>query len=230
MAGLMDRWIRVNDYIVNDLGGGPRPWKLAWIINAQKGGTLPFVLLMMAIYGNFSATAWTYAALHGSYGVAWVIKDLTFGDPGWQKRVTVGSGLAAFMAVLGPYWLAPWLLVSRDVNQPPWMLGLASFVYAVGLVLMIGSDAQKHYTLSVKRGLITTGFFSRVRHPNYLGEMMIYGSFAALAGHWIPWAVLAWVWGGIFSANIARKERSMSRYPEWADYVARTGLLLPRLR
>ena len=51
MSGWMDRWIRVNDYITSDIGGGPRPWKLAWIINAQKGGTLPFVLLLMAIYG-----------------------------------------------------------------------------------------------------------------------------------------------------------------------------------
>ena len=229
MAGLMDRWIRLNDHVVSDLGGGPRPWKLAWIIDAQKGGTLPFVLALMAAYGNFSATAWTYAALHGSYGVAWIVKDVVFPDPGWQRRVTVGSGLVSFFAVLGPYWLAPWLLVSRNVEQPPWMLAAATFAYAIGLVLMIGSDAQKHYTLAVKKGLITTGFFSRIRHPNYLGEMLIYASFASLADHWLPWLVLAWVWGGIFSANIARKERSMSRYPEWAAYVARSGRLLPRV-
>src|SRR5262249_24987199 len=29
---------RVNDYVLNDLGGGPRPWKLAWVINFQKLG------------------------------------------------------------------------------------------------------------------------------------------------------------------------------------------------
>lgn len=227
MSDPMDAWIRLNDHISSDLGGGPRPWKLSWIINAQKGGTLFFVLGLMFLYQNFSTTAWTYAALHGSYGLAWIIKDMVFPDPGWQRRVTIPSGLGAFLTVLGPYWLAPWLLVSRDVNQPGWLLFLASFTYAVGLVLMIGADAQKHYTLAVRRGLITTGFFQWVRHPNYLGEMMIYGSFALLAGHWIPWAVLAWVWGGIFSANIARKERSMARYPEWAAYAARTGRLLP---
>lgn len=229
MADGMARWIRLQDLLSTDLGGGPRPWKLAWIINAQKGGTLPFVLALMAHYGVTSATAFTYAALHGSYGVAWIIKDHVFPDPGWQRTATVPSGLLAFFAVLGPYWLAPWLLISRDVQQPPWLLAAATFTYALGLTLMIGSDAQKHYTLACRRGLITTGFFAAVRHPNYLGEMLIYGSFAALAGHWIPWAVLAWVWGGVFSANIARKERSMARYPEWPAYVARTGRLLPRL-
>jgi hypothetical protein len=59
--------------------------------------------------------------------------------------------------------------------------------------------------------------------------MMLYGSFAALAGHWLPWAVLAWVWLGVFVPNMLRKEASMSRYPEWAAYKARTGFLLPRL-
>jgi protein-S-isoprenylcysteine O-methyltransferase Ste14 len=71
--------------------------------------------------------------------------------------------------------------------------------------------------------------FSRIRHPNYLGEMMLYGSFALLVGHWLPWVVLAWVWGMLFSTNIVMKEVSMARYPEWATYRARTGLLLPRL-
>lgn len=227
MTDWMGRWIRVSDVITSDLGGGPRPWKFCWIINAQKGGTLLFVLSLMFLYQNFSTTAWIYAALHGSYGVAWIIKDVVFPDANWQRRITIGSGLAAFFMVLGPYWLAPWLLVSRHVEQPAWVLFACTLTYALGLVLMIGADAQKHYTLAVKRGLITTGFFKRIRHPNYLGEMMIYGSFAALSGHWIPWVVLAWVWGGVFSANIARKERSMARYPEWAEYAARTGRLLP---
>jgi hypothetical protein len=47
--------------------------------------------------------------------------------------------------------------------------------------------------------------------------------------HWAPWLVLAWVWLGVFVPNMLAKERSMSRYPEWAAYVQRTGFLLPRL-
>ena len=60
--------------------------------------------------------------------------------------------------------------------------------------------------------------------------MMLYASFAVVAGHWLPWLVLAWVWLGLFVPNMLGKERSMSRYPQWTDYKARTGMLLPRLR
>ena len=41
---------------------------------------------------------------------------------------------------------------------------------------MTGSDAQKHFTLKVRIGLITDGFFTRIRHPNYLSEMMIFST------------------------------------------------------
>ena len=64
---------------------------------------------------------------------------------------------------------------------------------------MIAADAQKYFTLRVKSGLITDGMFRHVRHPNYLGEMMIYGSFALMVGHWLPWLVLAGVWFGVFA-------------------------------
>lgn len=58
---------------------------------------------------------------------------------------------------------------------------------------------------------------------------MLYFSFALLAEHWLPWVVLAWVWLGVFLPNILGKEASMSRYPEWKAYKARTGILLPRV-
>ena len=135
-----------------------------------------------------------------------------------------------FALVLGPYWLAPVLIVLDDTQRPAWLLAACAIAYAIGVVLMMASDAQKHFTLAERRGLITTGFFARVRHPNYLGEMVLYGSFAMVAGHLLPWLVLAWVWLGVFVPNMLGKEASMSRYPEWSAYHARTGMLLPRFR
>ncbi|MBK6332263.1 MAG: hypothetical protein IPF45_00710 [Thermomonas sp.] len=35
---------RGNDHLMFDLFGGPRPWKLSWLINhLQKAGTFPFL-------------------------------------------------------------------------------------------------------------------------------------------------------------------------------------------
>ena len=94
---------------------------------------------------------------------------------------------------------------------------------------MIASDCQKMFVLKMKPGLIIDGLFSTIRHPNYLGEMMVYAGFAVVVGLLIPWLILAYWWIGVFLVNMHMIEASISRYPEWIDYKSRTGILLPKL-
>ena len=51
---LLSRWLKLRDHLSDDLFGGPRVLKAAWVINAQKGGTLPFVLALMWIFDCFT--------------------------------------------------------------------------------------------------------------------------------------------------------------------------------
>ena len=67
-----------------------------------------------------------------------------------------------------------------------------------------------------------------MRHPNYLGELLIYASLALMVRHWIPWAIRGFFWTFVFLTIIAVQEVSLSRYPGWPDYARRSGLLLPR--
>lgn len=229
---------RFNNHVMYDLGGGPRPWKFSWIINFQKAGTFLFLGLLMWLYADrtpaaTAPAAWIYLAMHGSYGLAWLLKDTTFPDPGWQVRITLGGGLVALFG-LGMYWSFGWLLISGTA-QPDYPLPegawfcLCVSLCLLGTVVMIAADAQKYFTLRVKRGLITDGMHRYVRHPNYLGEMLVYGSFALMVWHWLPALWLAVVWGGLFAVNMAMKEASMSRYPDWAAYRRRSWWLVPGL-
>ena len=65
-----------------------------------------------------------------------------------------------------------------------------------------------------------------VRHPNYLGEMPVYGSFAMVVRQQV--LVLAWVWIGVFAVNMLMKDASRSRYAERPPYSRRTWWLIPR--
>jgi protein-S-isoprenylcysteine O-methyltransferase Ste14 len=222
---------RLTTWLVEDALGGPRPWKFSWVINFQKVGTFPFLALLMWHYDNTSTAAWIYLALHGSYGLAWLIKDLAFPDAGWQKRITIAGGINAFLGVLGWYWVFGWLLIAGHggtypLPEPAWF-ALCITLCLLGTVIMIAADAQKYFTLRVKKGLITDGLHRHIRHPNYLGEMMIYLSFALMVWHWLPFLVLAWVWIGVFTVNMIHKEASMSRHPEWPKYRQRTHWLIP---
>lgn len=224
---------RTAAHLSQDFLGGPRPLRLSWVINAQKGATALWVGGLMWYYGNTSPAAWVYLALHGSYGICWVIKDVAFPDPRWRVKVTLGGALMAVVGVLGLYWLFPWLLISPVLGPrpaaAPWLLASAVALHTVGLSLMMAADAQRHFTLRAGPGLITGGMFRYVRRPNYLGEMLVYGSYAILVRHWIPWVILAWIWGAVFLPNMVMTDVSLSRYEGWAAYRERTGLLLPRV-
>lgn len=228
---------RYNQWIMFDMGGGPRPFKLAWVINLQKGASFPLLAFLMWFYADktpaaTSTAAWVYLALHGSYGLNWLTKDLLFPDANWQGRATIGACLNAVVG-LAFYWAAGWILISgRAYNYPlpdPAWLGLCVTICVLGCIIMTAADVQKFVTLKLKRGLITDGMFTYVRHPNYLGEMMIYGALALLAWHWFAALVLAYYWGTMFSTNMAMKEASMSRYPAWAAYKKRSWWLVPGL-
>ena len=223
---------KFNDYISKDFLGGPRPFKLSLIINFQKFSTFFFVGGLMIYFQHFSTAAWVYLALHGSYGFCWILKHLIFRDKSWEVPVTIGGGIMSFLLVLGPYWVAPYLLISgilgSDYQHPFNELLMGVIVmHTLGIAIMMVSDAQKHFTLKNQSGLITTGMFKYIRHPNYLGEIMIYSSYALIVGHWLPWVILAWVWLMYFATNIKMKEASMSRYPEWAAYKKGTKYLIP---
>ena len=166
-----------------------------------------------------------------TYGVVWLIKGLTFPDPNFHKRIPIGAGIVNFFSVLGWYWVFGWLLIS-GVSWPSYPLPdyiwfcLCVSLCNMGCVVMIAADAQKYFTLRIKRGLITDGVYRFIRYPNYLGEMMTYASFALMVWHWLPFIVLAWIWGGLFVVNMKLKKASMSRYPEWENCKRHTWLSL----
>jgi protein-S-isoprenylcysteine O-methyltransferase Ste14 len=228
---LAERIAKLVNHLSVDLFGGPRPWLFATVVNLQKGTMLPFLLALAWWTGNTSTAAWTYLALHGGYGLVWLLKDYAFPDPRWQVRATIAGGLASLFGVLGWYSAFGWLMFTRPTPTyplaEPYWLALCVLLNVTGTAIMIAADAQKTFTLRAKPGLITEGMFRYVRHPNYTGEMMIYGSFAMLVQHWLPWVVLAGVWSLVFAPSLVMKEKSLSRHPGWAEYRARTKWIIP---
>lgn len=111
-----------------------------------------------------------YLALHGSYGIFWVIKDIVFPDARFMAKASIGSCLLCFIFLTG-YWLIPVpLAAGYGINNPSSeRIIFLIILYVAGLILMLGSDYQKYVTLKVKKGLISSGFFKYSRNPNYLG-------------------------------------------------------------
>jgi protein-S-isoprenylcysteine O-methyltransferase Ste14 len=78
-------------------------------------------------------------------------------------------------------------------------------------------------------GLVEDGCWRRIRHVNYLGDLIRYASFAVLAGSPWAWLVPASVLL-VYVPRIGAKEQSLEeRYPAFAAYRERSWRLLPGL-
>ncbi len=202
--------------------------KIKHVINLHKALTFLVIFALMVAYQNFTIGPWVYLALHGTYGLMWLLKDRIYPDKQWEQEIPVGMGIFTFGMLL-LYWVAPFILIGSGSEPPLPLVAAAISINLMGVFLHYASDAQKYYTLKYRPGLITEGFFARCRNTNYLGEILIYLSFAMLAQHWLPFLILAGFSAGLFLPNMRKKDQSLSRYPEFADYKARSGFLLPRL-
>lgn len=198
-------------------------------IDSHKGATPIAVLMMMYLYDSWqNTTAWAYLATHGTYGILWVLKSRSFGDKQWEQPCGLAYGFVIW-ASLSLYWIAPWLITSMDIVAPGWLIGLCMTTFGIGVFYHFVSDMQKHVALSLRKGLITDGLWAKSRNPNYFGELLIYAGFSGLAMHWAPFVALAAFVGAVWVPNMVKKDRSLSRYPEFEAYKARSGWMFPKV-
>ena len=107
-------------------------------------------------------------------------------------HVTYNIVFQIVVLILLPYWVAPYLIAAGYTACPSIpILGFCVLMHTLGVAIMMVSgclcyielkvDAQKYYTLQNKKGLIMDGMYKYIRSPNYLGEVMIYASYAIVA-------------------------------------------------
>ena len=189
---------------------------MRYFINAHKVLT-PFVILScMKYYDNMGIGPLVYLALHGTYCVNWILKELIYPDKSFERILSPGMFLYGCV-VITQYWWAPWILISKTNGPNNITIFVGIVLNVLGTFLHYGSDAQKYYMLAERKGLIKNGFFKRSRNTNYLGEILIYLGFAIFAEHYLPIIVVALIGTGLYLPNMLEKDKSLSKYDEFKE-------------
>ena len=228
----IENLIKCSNYVNFELPPGPGLLPFAYIINFNKGTMFIYLYALMVYFDNFSTGAWIYLALHSSYGFFWVFKDTVFPDPGFMQKISFSSFIFSCLFGFIPYYfLGYWMMsktgADREVSNE--RMFVATVVFIQGLVFMILTDAQKYLVLRERKGLITHCMNGWSRNMNYVGEMMLYGSFWIMIWRWEVAIIYAWMWGVVFVLKMLMKEYSLSMKQGWDEYKARTWWLLPKL-
>ena len=205
----------------------PMPDARSWILAGM-------VMLWAARLGSFLAMRVHKAGSDGRF-------DEIKGSPLRFLQVWVIQG--AWVSLTAA---AAWIAISTDAAaRPPlgWLSIVGVAVWALGMVVEIVADAQKSAFRKDPRNrdeFIRTGLWSRSRHPNYFGEIVIW------AGVFITAApvLTGWQWVAVLSplfvillltrvSGIPLLEaRAEKKWGDRADYIAyrdSTPVLVPRL-
>jgi steroid 5-alpha reductase family enzyme len=204
--------------------------KLKYFIDSNKGITFLVLLGMIFYYRQWNnPTAMIYLALHGTYGLMWVMKSRIFPDKQWEQRPALWFGIFAWLG-LALYWLPGWIIFSRSLQAPAWLLAICISAYVFGVFFHFASDMQKYTSLELKpETLITNKLFGLSHNINYFGEFLIYTSMATLAMSWIAYMPLLAFIIFYWTPNMVRKEKSLSRYPGFNQYKQKAKLFFPYL-
>lgn len=140
---------------------------------------------------------------------------------------------------------AAWAAITSDRNPGLDVVAVAgAVVWLVGFTIEAVADLQKSRFKAdpVNRGrFITTGLWSRSRHPNYFGEILLWVGVAIIA---VP-ALSGWQWVTMISPLFvillltrvsgvplleAKAERTWGGQADYEMYKRTTPVLIPRLR
>ena len=118
---------------------------------------------------------------------------------------------------------------------PMFLLGLILFGIGLWIEWIADSQLAAHKAEAVATGgLLTSGLWSACRHPNYLGEMILWSGIglSAFAATQSPYAILGPLVLGAamrFVSIPLTEEHLQKSRPQYAAYKARTPMLIPRL-
>ena len=210
--------------------------KQKYFIDTHKGLTPLFIIFLIYHFDAWNnIEAILYLALHGSYGILWVTKSCIFPDRQWEENTPIWYGLGIWV-FLSLYWISPYVITSGNhilefsikESNDTIFIGLCTILYIFGVFLHFTSDMQKYISLKLNPGkLITNQMFSRSRNTNYLGELFIYSGFTLLAKDYLPIIGLATIIILIWIPNMIKKDKSLSRYPEFSSYKKKSKTFFP---
>ena len=148
------------------------------------------------------------------------------------RAFIVGVNVLAVVLLLVMVWLSGRGILVLPGGRPLRWAGLA--VMIVGDVLRAGTMIQLGHRFSLRialqegHTLETRGFYARVRHPSYLGSLlMLFG--AAMIFQSLFGVLLTLGFAIQLGRRIGREERFLEEQfgDAWRDYARRTARLLP---
>ena len=153
-----------------------------------------------------------------------------------RERILVFLNFIGMMGVPILYIVTTWLdyfaLVIPELIR---MFGIVFFGAGLVLLIWVHRTLGKHWSMMLKLGeehsLITTGPYSRVRHPMYTYFYIMVISTALISANLLVGVFGFLTWTLLYVVRVGDEEEMMLEQfgEEYEEYIKRTGRLIPKL-
>ncbi len=158
-------------------------------------------------------------------------KDMQAGQ--FDQRSTRMIGLAYLVSIL--VLLLSWLLNWLGIGVlPVWVGWLGLGIALAGLLVrwwsmrVLGAFYTRTLKVVENHAIVREGPYRLIRHPGYLGSILMWAGVAAATANWIVFLVILVVMLAVYHYRMESEEKMLvETQPEYAEYRKHTWRLIP---
>ena len=154
-----------------------------------------------------------------------------------RERVMVFLNFIGMVGIPVVYMLTPWLdLWNLPVPEIIRWFGIAFNIIGLVFLIWIHRALGEHWSMMLKLGeehrLVTTGPYSRIRHPMYTFFYILVISNAIISLNVIVGICGIILWSFLYVTRIEDEEKMLMEEfgDQYKEYIERTGRLWPKFR
>lgn len=159
---------------------------------------------------------------------------------GWGKHHRIHAFFKVFMLQGGFMFLIGLPIISSAyIAENNWLfIFLGSFIWMIGFVIECIADYQLyHFKQNPKNKgkYLMAGLFKYSRHPNYLGEILLWIGIALLSlpniyGYLSILGPLVLIFALYKFSGVPYAERNHTKNTAFLEYVSKTGAIFPKIK
>ncbi|MCX6261951.1 MAG: isoprenylcysteine carboxylmethyltransferase family protein [Bacteroidia bacterium] len=156
-----------------------------------------------------------------------------------SKSGDKGSIALIFISISVGYWLSFIIASTKAGRIYHWntFFAIGALLVIAGLIIRITSilTLKQHFTYTVTKvenhELIETGLYKYIRHPGYLGQLIIFLGIATSLSNWLSvlLMIIPVLLGYINRINVEEKFMIEQMGQQYIDYQKRTKRLIPHI-
>lgn len=163
-----------------------------------------------------------YVGFFLSYMISSLVMRMVFRSTFVEKKLNLAEMIFCVPFLFGVYWWLPYLCITNvDTPMSPQRAFLSAVLFNVGLVTIISTEAQISYTLANEPQALMADKSNSKSYMlgYYVGQFILYFSFAILARAYEAYVILALMFFVVFVPhNLLKETRVAQNALDYAKY------------